>query len=345
MTTAPALDATEFRKALGAFATGVTIITTRAQDGAPLGLTCNSFNSVSLNPPLVLWSLAENALSLPAFRAAKHWAVHVLAADQDQLSARFAKRGADKFGGLDLETGVGEIPLLRGCTARFQCETAFEYQGGDHVIFVGKVLAFDRSDSAPLVFHSGRYAHAAKRDPAVEGKTGSAYLAGSFNEDFLGYLLGRGHFQFFRQIRPYLAKEGLSDEEFYVLSTLTMKRVMTAAELDAAMKGVLDERATAAVRSLISRGLAREAPVVAEADWAEYELTEDGRAAALRLIAVAKSVESQLVEHLGAGESAALKTLLHRLLTTLDPAAVALWGNHHRERARHVKTSGTGWSE
>ncbi len=344
MSTAPALDATEFRKALGAFATGVTIITTRAQDGSPLGLTVNSFNSVSLNPPLVLWSLAENALSLPAFRAAKHWAVHVLAADQDELSSRFAKRGADKFGGLDVETGVGEIPLLRGCTARFQCETAFEYQGGDHVIFVGKVLAFDRSDSAPLVFHGGRYAHAAKRDP-VESKPGVADLAGSFNEDFLGYLLGRGHFQFYRQIRPHLEKEGLSDEEFYVLSTLTLKRVMTATELDAAMKGVLDERATAAVHSLIGRGLAREAPVVAEADWAEYELTEAGRAVALRLISAAKAVESQLVAHLGAGESAALKSLLHRLLSTLDPAAVALWGSHGRGRGRQVKTSGTGWSE
>ena len=342
MTTTPALDAAEFRKALGAFATGVTIITTRAEDGSPLGLTVNSFNSVSLNPPLVLWSLAENSLSLPAFQAAKHWAVHVLAADQDQLSARFARRGADKFSGLELDAGVGGIPLLRGCSARFQCSTAFQYQGGDHVIFVGNVLAFDRSDEAPLVFHSGRYAHAAPRDPG-ETKPGSAYLAGSFNEDFLGYLLGRGHFQFFRQIRPHLAKEGLSDEEFYVLSTLTLKRIMTADELDAAMKGVLDERSTAAVRSLTSRGLAREAPVVAEALCAEYELTDAGRACALRLISAAKAVESQLVEHLGAGESVALKSLLHRLLTTLDPAAVALWGA--RDRGGRVRTSGTGWSE
>jgi 3-hydroxy-9,10-secoandrosta-1,3,5(10)-triene-9,17-dione monooxygenase reductase component len=269
--------------------------------------------------------------------------VHVLAADQDGLSARFARRGIDKFAGLDVEIGVGNVPLLRGCMARFQCETAFEYMGGDHVIFVGKVLAFDRSEHAPLVFHGGKYAHAAKRDVATESALGSGYLAGSFNEDFLGYLLGRGHFQFFRQLRPHLSKEGLSDEEFYVLSTLTLKRAMSSKELDAAMKGVLDERATAAVQSLIQRGLAREAPVVAEADWTEYELTEDGRAMALRLIAVAKSVESQLEEHLGRGESAALKSLLHRLLTTLDPAAVALWGGGRGHGK--TKTSGTGWHE
>lgn len=344
MSTAPALDAAEFRKALGAFATGVTIITTRAADGSPLGLTVNSFNSVSLNPPLVLWSLAENALSLPVFRAARHWAVHILAADQDELSSRFARRGADKFAGLDLETGVGGIPLLRGCSARFQCSTAFEYQGGDHVIFVGQVLSFDRSETAPLVFHSGRYAHAARRD-AAEVRARSPFLAGSFDEDFLGYLLGRAHFQFFRQIRPHLAAEGLSDEEFYVLSTLTLKRIMTADELDTAMAGVLDERSTGAVRALLDKDLAREAPVVAEAHCAEYQLTEKGRQAALRLIAAAKAVESQLGEHLGAGESAALKTLLHRLLTSLDPAAVALWGSHSRDRTRQVKTSGTGWSE
>ncbi|HUP92399.1 MAG TPA: flavin reductase family protein, partial [Solimonas sp.] len=231
MTAPGAFDATEFRKALGSFATGVTIITTRAADGAPLGLTVNSFNSVSLNPPLVLWSLAESSLSLPIFRAASHWAVHVLAADQDQLSARFARRGEDKFAGLDVETGAGDVPLLRGCTARFQCRTAFQYEGGDHTIFVGEVLAFDRSEAAPLVFHSGRYAHATRRE-AQEAQPRSAHLAGSFSEDFLGYLLGRGHFQFFGQIARLLADEGLTDEEFYVLSTLTLKRIMTSAEMD-----------------------------------------------------------------------------------------------------------------
>src|SRR5689334_5642987 len=101
--TATAFDPKEFRKALGAFATGVTIITTRAPDGTPLGLTVNSFNSVSLNPPLVLWSLENASLSLPAFRDAPYWAVHVLASDQEELSGRFARRGANKFAGLTLE--------------------------------------------------------------------------------------------------------------------------------------------------------------------------------------------------------------------------------------------------
>src|SRR5690242_11924640 len=113
-----AFEPKEFRKALGSFATGVTIITTRAADGTRIGLTCSSFNSVSLNPPLVLWSLENNSLSLQAFKDAGHWAVHVLAADQEELSGRFARRGANKFAGLTLEEGVGGTPLLTGCTAR-----------------------------------------------------------------------------------------------------------------------------------------------------------------------------------------------------------------------------------
>ena len=325
MSSAPASEDTEFRKALGSFATGVTIITTRGKDGEPLGLTVNSFNAVSLNPPMVLWSLANNALSLPVFRESSHWAVHVLAADQEALSGRFARRGADKFKGIAAEAGVNGIPLLIGCSARFQCKTAFQYEGGDHIIFVGEVLQFDRSDASPLVFHAGRYAHATRRDPNAE-QPRSGYLAGSFSEDFLGYLLGRSHFRFLAQIRASLEQEQLSEQEFYVLSTLTLKRSVTERELAAGMEGVMDPHASEAMRSLSKRGFVREAPVVAEMQGAEYQLTESGRACALRLIAAAKAVESQLIEHLGAGEAAALKTLLNRLLGALDPEAAALWG-------------------
>ena len=114
-------DAMEFRKALGTFATGVTIITARAADGAPIGLTANSFNSVSLDPPLVLWSLANNAMSFDAFRAATHWAVHVLGSDQEDLSGRFARRGEDKFAGLEFDEGEGGVQVE---THRFSPVTA-----------------------------------------------------------------------------------------------------------------------------------------------------------------------------------------------------------------------------
>jgi 3-hydroxy-9,10-secoandrosta-1,3,5(10)-triene-9,17-dione monooxygenase reductase component len=319
-------DAGEFRKALGSFATGVTIITTRGADGAPVGLTANSFNSVSLNPPLVLWSLANTSMSLSAFRAAPYWAVHVLATDQEELSARFARRGESKFAGLDAETGIGEVPLLKGCSARFQCRTAFQYEGGDHVIFLGEVLTFDRNEAAPLVFHGGRYAHATRRDP-LGAKPRSAFLEGSFGDDFLGYLLGRSHYRMFAQIRRHLEEAHLSDQEFYVLSALTLKRAMSVRDLDAGMAGVLDENSHQAIESLVRHGLAREAALDSGiAAGPAYELTEVGREAALRVIAAAKAVESRVLERLGAGEAPVLKSLLNRLLGVIDPEAGALWG-------------------
>ncbi len=160
-------DPRDFRQALGMFATGVTIVTARADNGEPVGITANSFNSVSLQPPMVLWSLARNARSLPVFEAADGWNVHILANDQEALSNRFARAGEDKFGGLALETSATGAPLLPGCSARFQCRTAFRYDGGDHIIFVGEVTAYDRSERPPLLYVTGGYALAARKAGSI----------------------------------------------------------------------------------------------------------------------------------------------------------------------------------
>jgi len=151
------LDARAFRSALGAFVTGVTIITTCDEAGAPVGLTANSFNSVSLDPPMVLFSLSLDSTSLNAFRAAKWWAVHVLSADQEALSNRFAKRDAEKFENVAFTQGPGGVPLLEGFAARFICRAAFEYEGGDHAIFLGQVQEFDQAGRPPLIYHQGKY--------------------------------------------------------------------------------------------------------------------------------------------------------------------------------------------
>lgn len=150
-------DKHAFRSALGTFVTGVTIVTARDSDGDPVGLTANSFNSVSLDPPMVLWSLALSSGSLPVFRDAEGWAVHVLAADQQDMSNRFATSGADKFAGLDPADGPEGAPLIPGCAARFGCRARFEYEGGDHAIFLGEVIDFDRSEAEPLIYHGGSY--------------------------------------------------------------------------------------------------------------------------------------------------------------------------------------------
>ncbi|MDG6077790.1 flavin reductase [Erythrobacter litoralis] len=150
-------DAKAFRSALGSFVTGVTIVTARSADGKPYGLTANSFNSVSLDPPMVLWSLALSSASLPVFRQAESWAVHILAADQQAMSDRFAAPDIDRFAGLDSQDGAEGAPLIEGCAARFGCKAQFEYEGGDHAIFLGEVIDFHRSDMEPLIYHGGRY--------------------------------------------------------------------------------------------------------------------------------------------------------------------------------------------
>lgn len=154
---AESVDPRALRGAMGMFATGVTVITTRCADGSYAGFTANSFSSVSLDPPLVLWSLGLRAPRLPAFEACSHFAINILAADQTDLSQRFATSGVDKFAGLDLIEGLGGAPLLPGCCAVFECANEARYPGGDHLIFVGRVLRFARQDAAPLIFHGGQY--------------------------------------------------------------------------------------------------------------------------------------------------------------------------------------------
>lgn len=154
----PSFSSQEFRAALGMFATGVTIVTARTTEGVPIGLTANSFNSVSLQPPLVLWSLSQAAASLAAFRAGSHYAINILAADQRELAERFALRGSDRWAGVAFSDGVGEAPLLSGAAATFECFNRSRYEEGDHVIFVGEVERCSwRAGASPLLFHGGRF--------------------------------------------------------------------------------------------------------------------------------------------------------------------------------------------
>lgn len=152
-----ALDPRDFRNALGTFATGVTIITAMAGDGKPYGLTCNSFASVSINPPLVLWSLGMYSQGLPIFQNASHFAVNVLGASQQALASKFAKPGVDRFDGVDWKPGLGDAPLLAGSVASFQCRAANRYYGGDHVIFLGAVEAYAYNREEPLLFVGGGF--------------------------------------------------------------------------------------------------------------------------------------------------------------------------------------------
>jgi flavin reductase (DIM6/NTAB) family NADH-FMN oxidoreductase RutF len=148
------------RRALGQFATGVTVITTRTEDGRSIGLTANSFNSLSLDPALVLWSLGVAQSSSSAFRNGSHFAINILAAGQMELSRRFSSPVADRFEGVDcLQEGLA-APLIAGCAAWLICRQRQHTQIGDHLLFIGEVEVLGVGQEAPLLFHDGRYAFA-----------------------------------------------------------------------------------------------------------------------------------------------------------------------------------------
>ena len=146
----------ELRDAMGCFATGVTVVTTMTDRG-PLGMTVSSFASVSLDPPLVLWSPARKSARFAAFEAASHFAVHILSEDQRSLAETFAKSGIEGFDNLVYSLGLGEAPLLNGCSARFECSHSAGHDGGDHLIVVGEVLRISTCDKPSLLFYRGTF--------------------------------------------------------------------------------------------------------------------------------------------------------------------------------------------
>jgi flavin reductase (DIM6/NTAB) family NADH-FMN oxidoreductase RutF len=153
----PEFDRRHFRNALSQFATGVTIITTRLEDGTFLGLTASSFNSVSLDPPLVLWSLAQGASSLPVFTGNSHYVINVLTADQAELAERFASRVENRFEGVEFTLSRTGLPILKDVAAWFECHNRSRYPEGDHVIFVGEVERCDAVPQPALIFHGGHF--------------------------------------------------------------------------------------------------------------------------------------------------------------------------------------------
>ncbi|MEO7241469.1 MAG: flavin reductase family protein [Variovorax sp.] len=163
-------DARRFRQALGAFPTGVCLVTTVGEDGKREGVTINSFASVSLTPPLILWSIRDDARSAEVFVAARSFILSVMSVEQKALASHFARPTADKFAAHEehFDTGLDGCPRLRGSVATFECTTYSRYQEGDHTILVGKVDAFDSTQAAPLMFHAGQMGSARELSQALD---------------------------------------------------------------------------------------------------------------------------------------------------------------------------------
>ncbi len=158
-------DTIELRNAFGLFTTGVTIITANPEGYEPFGVTANSFSSLSLDPPLLLWSLQKNSDTWDAFEATTRFAVNILSADQQDMSNRYAKKGDHNLAADEYILGDSGCAILKNCIASFECESTERYEGGDHIILVGKIVELNcnNPEAQPLVFQSGQYRRLAEQ--------------------------------------------------------------------------------------------------------------------------------------------------------------------------------------
>ncbi len=181
-TTLSTFEPRQLRDVLGTFVTGVTVVTTRDANGTAHGVTANSFSSVSLDPPLILWSQSLTSKSYPAFRDSAHFAVNILADDQIAISNHFAKSREDKFSGIAYSQGLGGSPVLAGASAHLECIKVAAYPSGDHVVYIGRVERIGHSRRRALAFGGGQYMVAYSHDlgPTAlqRGSTRPAHLAG-----------------------------------------------------------------------------------------------------------------------------------------------------------------------
>lgn len=328
MTNIASIDGKQFRKALGAFATGVTVVTGKGSDGKDVGLTANSFNSVSLNPPMVLWSLDKSSSNLGAFMESDHFAVHILALDQEKVSNQFAKSEIDRFAGMDVERGIENLPLLSGCSARFECRTSYRYEGGDHVIFVGEVVSFESFDRAPLLFHSGKYGLLLKKTNEESNDHSS-----NFGDDFLGFLLRRSYFQLMAPLRADVQRRGLNEIHRSILSILSMGDGRSMAELGSLLELTGHQADEEHFQDLVTHGLISLQGSGAEA---YVHFTAAGHQSAIEHMAAGKAAEEDAMQGLDPHEARLLKVLLNRVIHSTHGSLPASLGKEKFWRENNI---------
>ncbi|MFU1518926.1 flavin reductase [Vreelandella alkaliphila] len=305
------IDTRDFRNALGKFATGVTVITTRDTEGEHYGVTASSFNAVSMTPPLILWSIDKSAYSRDAYCQAENFVVNVLGSDQVPISNRFAQRGENKFQGIDLEEGVGGSARIVGAVAHFECRTWQVYEGGDHFIIVGEVLKYDYQDGrGALVFHNGRYALPEPHPmtiPQEEVETGE----GPLGHHFL-YLLRQSLSAYRKDFYPRLEHMGVDEKEWRVL-TLLLDRGALPLETIAQRVAQPIEDLKDTLSGLTRRGLVSDR----DDNASTVALTHEGGELARKLLQMAREYEQKVFEGVSEKEMSVLKGGLERVIEQL----------------------------
>jgi 3-hydroxy-9,10-secoandrosta-1,3,5(10)-triene-9,17-dione monooxygenase reductase component len=284
-------------------------VTALDAEGNPVGLTANSFNSVSLDPPMVLWSLARKSKNLEIFEKATHFAVNVLSVEQKAISDRFARSMEDRFSDVEWTPGAGGAPVLKGCAAVFECASEQCYEGGDHVIFLGRVERFDDENRIPLAYHAGRYATTAHYAGEFDG--------GPFQDDYLLYLLARASSLASSEFHAELASLGVPVPMWRVLAILSGKEGHSVGEIAAR---ALIKQPT--VTKIIDR-LEEIGHVTRETDPADrrrvvVRITPAGEDLVTDLIQRAKEHEENLLDTHTPAEAEILKRVLKQLIARLS---------------------------
>ena len=301
-------DPRAFRRALGNFATGVTVVTAADAAGRKVGVTANSFNSVSLDPPLVLWSLDKRSNSHEVFEQASHFAVNVLAADQIDLSNNFARPKDDRFAEIEYQPGEGGAPVFADCSARFHCENYLQVDGGDHWIMIGKVVAFDDFGRAPLLYHQGAYSmvlphtRMTKRD---DSQPPSSHFQGRLSHN-LYYLMTQAVRAYQSSYQPRQLSTGLRTNEARMLMVLENDARLSTQDLlrEVAMPvREIDE----AVANLKRKGLVSDDDNGVRLTAAGVEQTED-------LWAIAREQQDKVFAAFTDAQIETFKTVLKQLI-------------------------------
>jgi flavin reductase (DIM6/NTAB) family NADH-FMN oxidoreductase RutF/DNA-binding MarR family transcriptional regulator len=303
-------DVKDFRRALSQFPTGVTVITTIDGEGNPVGVTASSFNSVSMEPTLVLWSIDKGANSLDTFEKAEYFAVNVLASDQVSTSNNFASRGQDKFANAQYSSGLGNAPILDHYAAQFECKTWAVYEGGDHLILVGEVKKYRSNDNAePLVFSRGSYAISAQHPEMVKSSTpDSNDNDDDFVNDYLLYLLRETYQRFSTNLYPKLNKQcNVTPAEWRILARMVNTYSIEISELiNMVMQPELNLRETA--DRMVIKGL------IEYQNQNTLKVTEKGLTIANEMKEIALNEEKILLDQLGSGQAKLLKENLISLI-------------------------------
>ncbi|MBN4053778.1 flavin reductase family protein [Haliea sp. AH-315-K21] len=306
------IDKLAFRHALGNFATGITVMTATSPEGNRVGVTANSFNSVSLEPALILWSIEKTSSSFSVFETASHFAVNILAADQMHLSNHFAKRSDDKFAAIDFEEGRANTPLLKGCAATFQCERHAVIEGGDHWIIIGKVVAFNDEGKAPLLYHQGSYSLVmplGRQNPTKESNTeNNIDIAQSDNElnNYLYFLMIQAIRSYQADYQPKQLGTGLHTAEARILMSLKTEQNLTLETLSGQVN-MPDHDLQDAINLLQNKGFISK-------QGADFSLQDAGKEMATTLWKIALDEQKHKFENFSDEEVTTFKRMLIDLI-------------------------------